>query len=121
IRKADALLIVSPEYNGSYPGVLKNAIDYLRPEFARKTIGLSTVSAGGFGGINCLGHLQHLFLSLGAVVVSTNFPVSKVQDTFDDKGLLDPSVEKRADRFIDDLLWFTEAFVTQRAKTSSHS
>ncbi len=122
VKKADALLIVSPEYNGSYPGVLKNAIDYLKPEFARKAIGLSTVSAGGFGGINCLGHLQHLFLSLGALVVPTNFPVSKVQNTFDDEGkLLDPSVEKRANRFIDDLLWYTEALANQRAKTSTNS
>ncbi len=119
IHKADAVLIVSPEYNGSYPGVLKNALDYLRSGFARKAVGLSTVSAGGFGGINCLNHLQQLFLRLGAVVVPANLPVSRVQDTFDDNGsLLDPSIEKRADRFIDDLLWHTEALATQRAKTS---
>ena len=47
--RADALIIVAPEYNNGYPGVLKNALDYLLPEYERKPIGIVTVSAGGFG------------------------------------------------------------------------
>ena len=57
IARADALIIVAPEYNNGYPGVLKNALDYLLPEYERKPIGIVTVSAGGFGGINCLAQL----------------------------------------------------------------
>ena len=52
IERADALVIVSPEYNNGYPGVLKNALDYLLPEYKRKPIAFATVSAGGFGGLN---------------------------------------------------------------------
>ena len=52
IARADSLIIVTPEYNNGYPGVLKNALDYLLPEYERKPIGIVTVSAGGFGGIN---------------------------------------------------------------------
>src|SRR5919199_3516535 len=54
INRADAILIVTPEYNHGYPGVLKNALDYLLPEYERKPFGIVTVSAGGFGGVLCL-------------------------------------------------------------------
>ncbi len=51
IARAASLIIVAPEYNNGYPGVLKNALDYLLPEYERKPIGIVTVSAGGYGGI----------------------------------------------------------------------
>ncbi|MGH9852590.1 MAG: NADPH-dependent FMN reductase, partial [Blastocatellia bacterium] len=54
VARSDSLVIVTPEYNNGYPGVLKNALDYLLPECQRKPIAIVTVSAGGFGGINCL-------------------------------------------------------------------
>ena len=54
LAAADSLVIVSPEYNNGYPGVLKNALDYLLPELKRKPVGIVTVSAGGFGGVSCL-------------------------------------------------------------------
>jgi NAD(P)H-dependent FMN reductase len=46
IASADALVIVTPEYNSGYPGVLKNALDYLLPEYRRKPVGIISVSAG---------------------------------------------------------------------------
>src|SRR2546423_15490270 len=55
IERADSLIIVTPEYNNGYPGVLKNALDYLLPEYERKPIGIVTVSACGYVGIKCLG------------------------------------------------------------------
>src|ERR1700679_787108 len=54
IGRADSFVIVTPEYNTAYPGVLKNALDYLLPEYERKPVGIVTVSAGVYGGINCL-------------------------------------------------------------------
>src|SRR3954454_1616031 len=65
IARADSLIIVTPEYNNGYPGVLKNALDYLLPEYERKPIGIVTVSAGNFGGINCLAQLRLITLGLG--------------------------------------------------------
>jgi NAD(P)H-dependent FMN reductase len=58
IARADAVVIVTPEYNNGYPGVLKNSLDYLLPEYRRKPIAIVTVSAGGFGGLNCLAQLR---------------------------------------------------------------
>src|SRR3982750_4548245 len=58
IARADAVVIVTPEYNHGYPGVLKNALDYLLPEYKRKPVGIVTVSAGGDGGDTCLAHFR---------------------------------------------------------------
>lgn len=117
VSRADALVIVSPEYNHGYPGVLKNALDYLLPEYGRKPVGIVTVSAGGFGGVNCLAQLRLVILAMGAIPIPAAFSVSKVQDSFDEEGHpKDPSYEERAKSFVDELLWLTEAVAAQKAK-----
>jgi NAD(P)H-dependent FMN reductase len=120
IASGDALVIVTPEYNNGYPGVLKNALDYLLPEYKRKPIGIVSVSAGGFGGINCLAQLRLVTLGMGAFPIPAALPVSKVLDSFDAEGNpTDPSFEKRAAAFIDEVLWFAEAISVQKAKTTA--
>jgi NAD(P)H-dependent FMN reductase len=117
IRRADSIVIVSPEYNNGYPGALKNALDYLLPEYKRKPVGIVTVSAGGFGGINCLAQLRLITIGMGAFPIPAALPVSRVQDSFDEEG--DPreeGYEKSANAFIGELLWFTEAVAAQKAK-----
>lgn len=51
VEAADSLVIVTPEYNHSIPGPLKNLLDYLYPEYEDKPFSYVTVSAGGFGGV----------------------------------------------------------------------
>ena len=115
IARADGLVIVAPEYNNGYPGVLKNALDYLLPEYRRKPIGIVTVSAGSFGGLNCLAQLRLVTLGMGAFPIPSSLPVSRVQDTFDEEGNpRDESYEKRAKAFIDEMLWFTRATKAQK-------
>jgi NAD(P)H-dependent FMN reductase len=117
IGRADSLIIVTPEYNNGYPGVLKNAIDYLLPEYERKPIGIVTVSAGGFGGINCLAQLRLVTLGMGAFPIPENLSISRVQDSFGEDGMpRDPAYEKRAAAFLDEVLWFTEAIADRKAK-----
>ncbi len=117
IARADSLVIVTPEYNNGYPGVLKNAIDYLLPEYERKPVGIVTVSAGGYGGITCLAQLRLVTLGMGAFPIPENLAVSRVRDSFRDDGTPnDPAYEKRAANFLDDLLWFTEAIADRKAK-----
>jgi NAD(P)H-dependent FMN reductase len=116
ISEADGLIIVSPEYNSGYPGVLKNALDYLLPEYRRKPVGIVTVSAGSLGGTSCLAQLRQVVLSLGAVPLPAKLPVTQVRSSFEEDGTpIDPAYEKRATRFIDELLWFTEALSARRA------
>lgn len=117
IDRAAAIVIVTPEYNNGYPGVLKNALDYLLPEYARKPFGIVTVSAGGFGGINCLAQLRLVTLGMGGFPIPASLTVSRVHDSFDQAGNpTDPGYEKRAQAFIDEVLWFAEAISVQKAK-----
>lgn len=117
IDRGDSFIIVTPEYNNGYPGVLKNALDYLLPEYERKPVGIVTVSAGGFGGINCLAQLRLVVIGMGAFPIPENLSISRVQDSFKDDGTPnDPAYEKRATEFLNELLWFTGAIADKKAK-----
>jgi len=117
IARADSLIIISPEYNNGYPGVLKNALDYLLPEYERKPFGIVTVSAGSFGGLTCLAQLRLVAIGMGAFPIPENLAVSRVHDSFKDDGTPnDPAYDKRAAAFLDELLWFTEAIADRKAK-----
>src|SRR5919201_5067545 len=72
IARADSFVIVTPEYNNGYPGVLKNALDYLLPEYKRKPIAIVTVSAGGFGGLNFFAQFRLLSFWFGGFFVFLN-------------------------------------------------
>jgi NAD(P)H-dependent FMN reductase len=117
IAAADAIAIVTPEYNNGYPGVLKNALDYLLPEYKRKPFGIVTVSGGGFGGLHCLTQLRGVTFALGGYPVPASVPVSLVKTSFDDDGVpKDPAYEQRADAFLAEFLWLTEAVVDKKKK-----
>lgn len=73
IARADGVVIVTPEYNYSVPGVLKNAIDWAsRPGYASvfkdKPVFIATVSGGALGGVRAQAHLKNI---LGAVLART--------------------------------------------------
>ena len=116
IDRSDGLVIVTPEYNSGIPGSVKNALDYLLPEFQRLSVGVATVSAGGFGGVSCLAQMRLVLLSMGAVPVPASLPVSRVQDAFDEDGEpTDDRFASRADRFLDEVVWWAEAARDRRA------
>ena len=118
IDRADSIVIVTPEYNSGYPGVLKNALDDLKDEYRRKPFGIITVSAAWSGGILCLASLRQVILHLGGVPIPATLPISKVQEVFDDEGNpRDQQFHQRIKMFFDELLWFTEALAAQRKKT----
>jgi NAD(P)H-dependent FMN reductase len=106
IERAEALVIVSPEYNHGYPGALKNALDYLLPQFKRKPVALVTVSAGGHGGVNAWAQLVTVLVYMGAIVLPQTVAVSKVQESFSPEGAaLDPAYERRVDGMLAELAW----------------
>jgi NAD(P)H-dependent FMN reductase len=117
VKQADSILIVTPEYNGGYPGVLKNALEYLKDEYRHKPFGVITVSAVETGGILCLVSLRQVILQMGGVPIPASLMVSRVQTTFNSQGEpCDPAFTKRSTLFFDELLWFTEALAAQRNK-----
>ena len=86
IKNADGIIIVTPEYNGGYPASLKNAIDLLYDEWHSKPISICTVSSGSFGGSQALLSLQFILWKIGAWTVTNMFPVSNVEQNFDEEG-----------------------------------
>jgi len=111
IYAADGVIIVTPEYNGGYPASLKNAIDLLYDEWRRKPIAIATVSDGVFGGTQVITSLQFSLWKIRAWTVPAMFPAPKVQSAFDEGG--NPvdkiTTDKRANAFINELLWCIEA------------
>lgn len=93
IRAADALLIVTPEYNYSMPGVLKNAIDWVsRPPdqpFAGKPAAVMGVSAGRFGTARAQYHLRQSMVFLDLHLLNKpEVMIGNAGQLFDDAGAL---------------------------------
>ena len=101
IAEADALLLVTPEYNGSLPGVLKNAIDWAsarhRGSWLRnKTVAVAGATTGQYGAIWAQQDLKRVLGIAGARVVGDELPVSTASDKFDGEGrLVDPLLAER--------------------------
>jgi len=110
-RAANGIIIVTPEYNGGYPASLKNAVDLLTDDWHRKPVAIATVSDGDFGGNQVITSLLFTLWKMKAWVIPAMFPVPRVQETFDANGIpLDRhSTGKRANTFVQELLWCMEA------------
>jgi NAD(P)H-dependent FMN reductase len=123
LREADALLIVSPEYKGGIPGALKNAIDLLEPEILRrKPVGICTVSAGGFGGLQCLLQLRLTVLALGGVPIPESIAVSRVQERFGEQGgLRNGSKALETEGFFGELYFYARALKRARQTTPRYA
>lgn len=110
VESADGIILVSPEYNHSYPGALKNLLDYLYPEYEDKSFSFVTVSGGGFGGVRAQKDLNDLVLTLNGWP-GPSLPVSSVQDVFSDDGaLVDADYRERFDTFVADVVEHTRRF-----------
>ena len=93
IERADALLIVTPEYNYSIPGVLKNTIDWLsrtpKQPFNRKPTAVMGASQGLFGTARCQYHLRQVFTALNALMLNRpEVMIASAQTKFDADGQL---------------------------------
>ena len=106
ILRADGLVIVSPEYNHSYPGTLKGVLDLMLREYVHRAVAFVGVSAGPWGGTRVIESMVPMVRELGLAVTFSDLNFPKVQNTFDAAGrLLDPAFEKRAKDFLDELVW----------------
>lgn len=110
IIRADGLVVISPEYNHGYPGALKSVLDLLLKEYIHKCVALVGVSAGPWGGAKVVEALVPVVRELGLIVTFTDLNFPAVQTKFDTNGnLLDKAYEKRAEGFLDELVWMSRA------------
>src|SRR5438093_12200306 len=86
MKRADALVIVTPEYNHGYPGLLKHVLDSCLQEYIHKAVGLVGVSAGPFGGARVIENLLPVMREVGLVTIFWNGNFSNGQAVFDQDG-----------------------------------
>ena len=98
---ADAILFATPEYNGSVPGGLKNAVDWASRPFreaalTNKNVAVIGASTGQFGAMWAQADLRKILGLAGARVVGDELPVTRAQEKFDHEGrLLDGELFER--------------------------
>ncbi|MFL5810605.1 MAG: NADPH-dependent FMN reductase [Flavisolibacter sp.] len=105
---ADAFILVTPEYNGSYSAALKNLLDHY-PKQHRKTFAIATASPGALGGIRAALQLQELIYALFGIGSPYMLVTPQVDKKFDADGkLIDQSFQKSVDTFINEFIWLAE-------------
>ena len=110
IMRADGLVIVTPEYNHGYPGMLKHALDTNLKEYIHKAVGICGVSAGGFGGTRVIENLLPIMRELGLVTIFWDGNFSGAQKLFDPDGKIqdEATYVKRLDKFLGELVWMSK-------------
>ena len=119
-----AWIVVSPEYNGSYTGLMKNTIDWVSSPikgdptwssgskpFAGKVVGMLSASPGALGGLRSLGHLAPLLMNLQCWVSPRQFALSKAGEAFTPEGkLVADATRENVRGVVDQVLWAARRF-----------
>jgi NAD(P)H-dependent FMN reductase len=118
IAEADAYLVITPEYNHSIPGELKNAIDSVFVSFAfrNKPLAMVGYSGGVGGGIRAIEHLVQVAVEVEAAPLRSTVILPFVDKQFDADGRpTDPATEVSMQILLDDLAWWAAALSNARA------
>ena len=109
MESADGLVIVAPEYNHGFPGLLKHVLDTCLEEYIHKAAGIVGVASGPFGGTRVIQSLLPVLRELGLITTFTDLNFSKVGKVFDEDGkLLDEEAwARRTASFLDELIWMS--------------
>jgi NAD(P)H-dependent FMN reductase len=109
VERADGLVLVVPEYNHGYPGLLKHALDTNLKEYIHKAVGVCGVSAGVFAGTRMIENLLPVLRELGLVTIFWDGNFASAHKIFDESGeLLDLAYVKRIDQFLKELIWMSK-------------
>lgn len=120
IEAADAVVIVTPVYNRSFPASLKNAIDWYHDEWAATPVGF--ISYGGrTGGIEAVEQLRTIFVELSTMTIRNVLSFPNFWEHFDDHGrpTAPEAMAGAATAFYDQLLWWAKALRAARNRSTS--
>jgi chromate reductase len=109
VRDADAVLFVTPEYNSSIPGALKNALDWLSRPFATnplryKPVAVIGASSGVFGAVWAQAELRKVLGVIGARVAEGEVAVGDAGERFENGRLNEPNLEQEVHAVVTTLL-----------------
>lgn len=110
---ADAFILVTPEYNGSYSAALKNLLDHF-PKQHHKPFGVVTASTGALGGLRASQQLLLLIPALFGIASPYMLVVPHVDRKFSETGeLIDEAFTNNVHNFVKEFLWLSERLVKE--------
>lgn len=119
--RADGIILIVPEYNHGYPGLLKHALDTNLKEYIHKAVGVCGVSAGGFGGTRVIESLLPVLRELGLVTIFWDGNFSGVGSLFNEDGeITDHSFEGRICQFLGEMVWMARTLRHGRENIPLH-
>lgn len=106
---ADGFVIVSPEYNHGYPGMLKMVLDGADEEYDKKPVGIVGVSSGPFGGIRMIEQIRQVCVELGLIGIYETLMFGFATKAVSADGtLLDPAFQPRMETFGKSIMWWAD-------------
>ena len=115
LTDSDGFLVVTGEYNHSIPPALTNLLDHFQKEYYFKPSAIASYSIGSFGGVRAAVHLRVILGELGMPAISSMLPFPLIGNLFNDDLIpKNERIESSTNRFIDEFVWYTEAFKRQR-------
>lgn len=122
VQRADGFLIVTPEYNHSFPGTLKRMLDSEFKHYLHKAVAVCGASDGDWGGTRAVEALLPVLRTLGLAVSKNSTYFTHVDTLFDESGMIDPERQEKFEKSISgvytDLIWLTQALKTARTHGS---
>lgn len=123
LAEADAYMLVTPEYNRSYPAVLKNALDYADFQMAKKPVAI--LAHGSTGGAQAIAHLRGAVAGLQAFTVpNATYFIGRVAELVDEAGGLNEEMrlqpygpQAALETMLADTKWYAEALSAARSST----
>lgn len=110
---ANAFILLTPEYNGSYSAALKNLLDHF-PKQHHKVFAIATATTGMLGGVRAALQLQELIYALFGIGSPYMLVTPQVDKKFDEEGnLLDANFQKSIDVFVNEFIWLAEKIVDE--------
>ncbi len=107
-QRADAYVIISPEYNHSYPGELKLLLDTFYTEYTARPVGFCGVSSGSVGGARAVEQLKLVALDINMIPIHTHLYFAKVQDLFEGNNFVNNDMGKEVEGFLGELFIYAK-------------
>lgn len=121
MAEGEAYIIVTPEYNHSIPGVLKNSLDYITVEFNKKPA--TVVSHGAVGGTRATMHLKEILSESGAAIIPRQVAIPQASEKLNEEGELSEEVKAQPygpaialKSLLEELKWYSDALAAARVK-----
>ena len=111
LLQADKFLFVSPEYNGSFPGVLKLFIDAISireyaNNFKDKKIALAGIASGKAGNLRGMDHLSQIVQHMGGILMPNRMPISSIKSLYQSDGSIETTTLQAMEKFVEQFIEF---------------